>query len=134
MVKFRYVILDDFDNVVEILLTTIIGRANKIRKHLYIGLISMSQRGIVKAFVDMKKLWLFFRRFIYMVLCILTLIILIPINMGLILLSPFVICPIYFIFTGKSFFDSKSIDKILVPSNILSIDFESKKLFPVKIK
>lgn len=118
MVKFRYVILDDFDNVVEILLTTIIGRANKIRKHLYIGLISMSQRGIVKAFVDMKKLWLFFRRFIYMVLCILTLIILIPINMGLILLSPFVICPIYFIFTGKSFFDSKSIDKIFEGTNI----------------
>lgn len=50
--------------------------------------------------------------------CILTFIILIPINGGLILLSPSVICPIYFIFTGKNLFDSKFIDNIFDGTNI----------------
>lgn len=66
----------------------------------------------------MKKLWLFFRRFIYIMTCILTLVILIPINMVLILLSPIIICPIYFIFTGKTFFNSKLSDKIFYGDNI----------------
>lgn len=60
----------------------------------------------------MKKLWLFFRRFVYVLTCIFTVIIFIPTNGVLILLSPFVICPIYFIFTGKNVFDSKFIDNI----------------------
>ena len=50
--------------------------------------------------------------------CILTLVILIPINMVLILLSPIIICPIYFIFTGKNLFDSKFIDNIFDGINI----------------
>ena len=66
----------------------------------------------------MKKLWLFFRRFIYVMAYILTLVILIPTNMILILLSPFVICPIYFIFTGKTFLNSKLSDKIVYGENI----------------
>lgn len=66
----------------------------------------------------MKKLLLFFRRLIYVIACILTFIILIPTNMVLILISPFVICPIYFVFTGKNFFDSKFIDKIFDGENI----------------
>ena len=66
----------------------------------------------------MKKLWLFFRRFIYVMVCILTFIIFIPINGVLILLSHFIICPIYFIFTGKNLFDSKFIDNIFDGINI----------------
>lgn len=66
----------------------------------------------------MKTVWLFFRRFVYVISCILTFIILIPINMVLILLSPSVICPIYFIFTGKKFFDSKFADKVFDGANI----------------
>ena len=66
----------------------------------------------------MKKLWLFFRRFIYVMAYILTLVILIPTNMILILLSPFVICPIYFIFTGKTVLNSKLSDKIVYGENI----------------
>lgn len=66
----------------------------------------------------MKTMWLFFRRLIYVIACILTFIILIPINMVLILLSPAVICPIYFVFTGKNFLSSKSIDKIFNGENI----------------
>ena len=66
----------------------------------------------------MKKLWLFFRRFIYVISCILTFIILVPINMVLILLSPTVINPIYFIFTGKNFLNSKFVDKIFDGDNI----------------
>ena len=66
----------------------------------------------------MKKLWLFFRRFIYVMTCILTLVILIPINMVLILLSPIIICPIYFILTGKNLFNSKFIDNIFDGINI----------------
>lgn len=66
----------------------------------------------------MKKLWLFFRRFIYVIAVILTLIILIPTNMVLILLSPIVIHPIYFIFTGKNFLNSKFVDKIFDGDNI----------------
>lgn len=57
----------------------------------------------------MKKLWLFFRRFIYMILCMLILIISIPIHGILILLSPFIFYPIYFIFTGKNLFNSEFI-------------------------
>lgn len=60
----------------------------------------------------MKKLWLFFRRFIYVISCMLILIISIPINGILILLSPFILCPIYFIFTGKNLFYSKFIDNL----------------------
>ena len=63
-------------------------------------------------------MWLFFRRFIYVMLVILTFLILIPTNMILILLSPIVIHPIYFIFTGKNFLDSKFIDKIFDGDNI----------------
>ena len=66
----------------------------------------------------MKKLWLFFRRFVYVIACILTFVILIPTNMVTILLSPFVFCPVYFIFTGKKFFDSKFADKIFDGENI----------------
>lgn len=66
----------------------------------------------------MKKLWLFFRRLIYVIACILTLVILIPTNMVLILLSPPIICPIYFIFTGKKFFGSKFADRIFDGENI----------------
>lgn len=66
----------------------------------------------------MKKLCLFFRRLIYVISYILTLIILIPINMVLILLSPIVICPIYFIFTGKNFLSSKFADKVFDGENI----------------
>lgn len=66
----------------------------------------------------MKKLWLFFRRFIYVILYILTFIIFLPINGVLILLSPFVIGPIYFIFTGKTFFNSKFSDKIFYGENV----------------
>lgn len=66
----------------------------------------------------MKKLWLFFRRFIYVMACILTFVILIPTNMVLILLFPIIICPIYFIFTGKNVFDSKFIDNIFDGTNI----------------
>lgn len=66
----------------------------------------------------MKKLWLFFRRLVYVMVRILTLVILIPTNMILILLSPCVICPIYFIFTGQKFFDSKLADKIIDGENI----------------
>lgn len=66
----------------------------------------------------MKKLWLFFRRFVYVILVLLTFLILIPTNMVLILLSPIVIIPIYFIFTGKNFFDSKFANKIFDGENI----------------
>lgn len=66
----------------------------------------------------MEKLWLFFRRFIYVMLVPLTFIILIPINMVLILLSPIVITPIYFIFTGRKFFDSKFADNVFDGDNI----------------
>ena len=66
----------------------------------------------------MKIMWLFFRRLIYVIACLFTFIILIPTNMVLILLSPFVVCPIYFVFTGKNFFDSKFIDKIFNGENI----------------
>lgn len=53
-----------------------------------------------------------------MIACILTFVILIPTNMILILLSPAVICPIYFIFTGKNFLNSKFVDKIFDGNNI----------------
>lgn len=77
----------------------------------------------------MKKLWLFFRRFIYVMTCILTFVILIPINTVLILLSPIVICPIYFIFTGKNVFDSKFIENIFDGNNIDdSLDWFYNKL------
>ena len=66
----------------------------------------------------MKKLWLFFRRFVYVIACILTLVILIPTNAVLILLSPFVLSPIYFIFTGKKLFGSKFMDHICDGTNI----------------
>ena len=66
----------------------------------------------------MKKLWLFFRRFIYVMLVILTFLILIPTNLVLILLFPIVIHPIYFIFTGKNFLNSKFVDKIFDGNNI----------------
>lgn len=45
----------------------------------------------------MKKLWLFFRRFIYVMVYILTFIIFIPMNGVLILLSLLVIYPMYFL-------------------------------------
>lgn len=60
----------------------------------------------------MKKFWLFFRRFIYVIMCVLTLIISIPINGILILLTPFILCPIYFIFTGKNLFYTEFIDNL----------------------
>ena len=66
----------------------------------------------------MKKLWLFFRRIVYTLVYLFTLIILIPTNMVLMLLSPIVIHPIYFIFTGKDFLDSKFIDKIFCGDTI----------------
>lgn len=66
----------------------------------------------------MKKVWLVFRRFIYVILCILTFVILTPINGILILLSPSIICPIYFIFTGKNFLDSKFANNIFDGTNI----------------
>ena len=66
----------------------------------------------------MKKLWLSFRRMVYTLVCLLTLVILIPINIVLILLSPIVIHPMYFIFTGKNFLDSKFVDKIFGGDNI----------------
>lgn len=47
-----------------------------------------------------------------MISCMLTLIISIPINGALIFLSPFVIYPIYFIFTGKNLFDTEFIDNL----------------------
>ena len=65
----------------------------------------------------MKKLWLLFRRFVYVIACIFTFIIFIPINGVLILLSP-IVCPIYFIFTGKNLFDSKFIDNIFNETNV----------------
>lgn len=69
----------------------------------------------------MKTIWLFFRRLIYVIAYILTLVILIPTNMILMLLSPAVICPIYFIFTGKQFTDSKFAEKIFDGDNIDNI-------------
>lgn len=66
----------------------------------------------------MKTIWLFFRRLVYVILVVLTLIILIPTNIVLILLSPIVIHPVYFIFTGKNFLNSKFIDKIFDGNNI----------------
>lgn len=60
----------------------------------------------------MKKLWLLFRRFVYVIACILTFIISIPINGILILLSLLVIYPMYFIFTGKNLFDTEFIDNL----------------------
>lgn len=61
--------------------------------------------------------------------CILTFVILIPINTVLILLSPIVICPIYFIFTGKNVFDSKFIENIFDGNNIDdSLDWFYNKL------
>lgn len=66
----------------------------------------------------MKKLWLLFRRFVYVILCTLTFIILILTKIVLIVLSPVVIHPIYFIFTGKDFLDSKFVDKIFSGDDI----------------
>lgn len=53
-----------------------------------------------------------------MIVCILTYIILLPIKGVLILLSPVVIHPIYFIFTGKDFLDSKFVDNLFSENDI----------------